>query len=467
MSLPGVLMRVQARKTDQSPHKYNVMTMIQANVVSRRAILAGLGFAVVGAVTAATPRPPGRAFYVAANGDDRADGLTPATAWASIQKVNDALPEDSSVFFKCGDTFYGELVLPLGGRVSAFGSGPRPTLTALKSLNNADAWKPSTAGTWSIDLSSADTHTGYATVADANIGYLRIDGVIKADKKAHLSDLKEPWDFYGDTARNTLHVFSKANPSELADSIQAAPRGTEGAIISCNRGNNSITGVHITGTGAHGILGAGDDVDIQDCLIDYVGGSFLPNYRDGTARYGNGIENGTGARRWTITANEIAETYDVAYTCQGRAGPAANSWQDMTIAGNYIRNCTQSFEFWSMGRETPPHAGFQGISISQNHCTNAGYSVFSEVRPNHSNRVHILTYEWELPADIVIEDNVFSNAYTAYTYHLSPPVGLVSRKNTIILQPGTKMQYQRSETIEQAAEWTESTGFEQASTFVV
>ncbi len=55
-------------------------------------------------------------------------------------------------------------------------------------------------------------------------------------------------------------------------------------------------------------------------------------------------------------------------------------------------------------------------------------------------------------------------AYSAYSYHLREPIGLVTRGNTVILGgEGTKMEYQRAETIEQAALWQARTGREAGS----
>jgi hypothetical protein len=157
--------------------------------------------------------------------------------------------------------------------------------------------------------------------------------------------------------------------------------------------------------------------------------------------------------------------YDVAYTCQGNGYAGANTWEDMTIRNNHIHECTQSFEFWSTG--TNPDAGFKRIVVEDNLCERAGYSDFADVRPNQSVRVHILTYVWELPADITVQNNTFDDAYSAYCSFSTPPGGLVTRNNKIALERGTKMQVQRSETVEEASAWQEATGEEVGSTITV
>jgi hypothetical protein len=335
-----------------------------------------------------------------------------------------------------------------------------------KLLNRPEGWIEDSAGVWKINLSSPSTHDGYTATTDANIGYLMVDGVVMPALKSQVSDLTDPWDFWSDIANGTLYVAAPANPTTLAADIKAAPNGNAygptGRVIYCRKGSNDIHDIHVTGTGGCGIGGVAPDVHIHDCLIDYVGGSVL---LAGTyPRYGNGIENWVDVKRWLIEDNEIAQVYDVAWSPQGRAG-ASGSWEDMTVRNNHIHDCNQSFEFWSTGSEAA--GGFKRILVEGNRCERAGYSVFSDVRPDQNTRVHLVTYLWETPADITVQNNVFDDVYGAYSYHAYDPVGYVSRDNTIRLRAGQKMQYQFPDTVEQAADWQAATGREAGSTIIV
>jgi hypothetical protein len=407
-------------------------------------------------------------FYVSGFGSDDADGLSPETAWATIQKLNSSLPAGgSTVLFRRGDTFYGELNLPFGCEVGAYGFGDRPTLTMFKLLNRSEGWAEDAESVWRIDLNSPGTHDGYTATNDANIGFLMVDGEVKPALKFALSELREPWDFYCDIANHMLYVAASADPTTLAEDIKAAPNGNQyggsRGVIFCNAGSNEVHDVHVTGTGGCGIGGTGPDVHIHDCLIDYIGGSELLG-QGRKLRYGNGIENWVNAKRWLIEDNEIAQVYDVAWTAQGRAG-TSGSWEDLTLRNNHIHDCTQSFEFWSMG--TAAAGGFQRILVEGNLCERAGYSVFSDVRPDQDVRVHLLTYFWQTAADITIQNNIFDDSYGAYSYHAYEPVGYVTRDNTIRLKAGAKMQFRRTETVEEFAAWQEATGRETGSTVVI
>lgn len=341
-----------------------------------------------------------------------------------------------------------------------------------KLLNRSQGWAPHADGVWRIDLGAPDTHDGYNATSDANIGFLVVDGAVRPALKFSLSELAAPWDFYCDIPNHTLYVQASANPTTLAANIKAAPNGNAyafaGTVIYCQEGQNSIHDVHITGSGGCGIRGSGSDVHVHDCLIDYIGGSWLGGHRDPNARYGNGIEHWPNVSRWTIENNEIAHVYDVAWSSQGRSqngGPIY--WEDMTIRNNHLHDCGQMIELWSES-DNPESPGLVRILFEGNVCERAGYGAFSDVRPTQNVRVHLLTYTLKSPVDVTIQNNVFNDAYGAYSYHAAePPAGYVTRNNTIRLRPGHKMEFQRPETVEQAAAWQAATGRETESVITV
>ena len=432
------------------------------------AVTAAVSLPVLGSKAVASAAPGAPTFFVSASGDDNADGLSPLTSWATIQRANSALPNDGSVLlFRRGDTFYGELDLPFGCEVGAFGVGDKPILTLFKTLNRPEGWVAETTGLWKIDLSSPDTHDGYTATSDANIGYLTVDGAVKPALKFDPADLSEPWDFYCDIPNNLLYIVAPANPTTLATDIKAAPNGNNygptGRVVYCSKGSNDIHDIHVTGSGGCGIGGTGPDVHIHDCLIDYIGGSYLEP-RAGV-RYGNAIENWVNVKLWLIEDNEIAHAYDAAFSPQGVAG-TSGGWEDLTLRNNHIHNCTQSIEFASWGA-TESAPGYQRILVEGNLIEQGGYSVFSDVRPDQDVRVFLNSYLWETPAEITIQNNVFNDVYGTYSFHAREPVGLVTRNNTIRMRAGQRMQFQRPETVEDFAAWQEATGREVGSTMTI
>ena len=52
-------------------------------------------------------------YYVSESGCDNNDGLTPQTPWKTIKKVNTDITGGDVVHFKCGDTFFGQILPPV------------------------------------------------------------------------------------------------------------------------------------------------------------------------------------------------------------------------------------------------------------------------------------------------------------------------------------------------------------------
>lgn len=88
----------------------------------------------------------GTAYYVdGENGDDSNDGLTPETAFRTVDMVTGhrlfTQPGDA-IFFKRGSIFYdADLRLRDGVTYSAYGEGPKPILTASPDFNAPEDWE--------------------------------------------------------------------------------------------------------------------------------------------------------------------------------------------------------------------------------------------------------------------------------------------------------------------------------------
>ena len=78
------------------------------------------------------------------NGDDARDGLTPESAWRSIEKVNEAsLKPGDRVLFHAGGVWSGQLRVTARGEsgrsivFQAFGAGPRPRIDTTGKFEDA------------------------------------------------------------------------------------------------------------------------------------------------------------------------------------------------------------------------------------------------------------------------------------------------------------------------------------------
>lgn len=127
-------------------------------------------------------------YYLASNGNDSNDGLSPAKAWRSIDKLNSfhtkLLPGDS-ILFRRGDSFSGEISFNISGAngnpivFSAFGQGKNPIITGGVKLTN---WQK-LPGTKLWYASASDSiaflwmNDEFQTLArHPNNGYLTMDG---------------------------------------------------------------------------------------------------------------------------------------------------------------------------------------------------------------------------------------------------------------------------------------------------
>ena len=263
---------------------------------SGRLVVSGIFFAAALAATAGETR------YLANGGDDAADGMTPATAWRTLEKASESLPAGAALRMKCGDVFYGQL-RPTAGLdvehptvVTSWGEGPKPVVSATKNLRgDPSAWEDMTHCFWRIDLANPTNSTGVVT-DDCNPGFLLVDGEVKPWKRFCRSDLVSPWDFCGEGGY--LYVHAEANPAKVAKDIRVALN------VHCVQFGSFtvISNIAVRATGAHGMhAGWGRsvrNVRIADCELEDIGGSELMGYerqRGFRIRFGNGIELGGDA----------------------------------------------------------------------------------------------------------------------------------------------------------------------------
>ena len=103
-------------------------------------------------------------YYLSSSlGSDLNSGKTANTAWKSISKLKSLLnflqPGDS-VFFKCNDSFTGQLILSKSGNVSkpiyfgSYGSGHKPVISGTSTVTN---WTQTSANIWEATSAASGT----------------------------------------------------------------------------------------------------------------------------------------------------------------------------------------------------------------------------------------------------------------------------------------------------------------------
>lgn len=379
-------------------------------------------------------------YYVSANGCDTADGLSPETAWKTIQKVNSSVAGGDEVRFRCGDTFYGTINPPAGisaeqpTTYTSYGEGKKPVVCQYK-ITKPGAWDKISENIFKIDMSDTSRFDGNISELDNNAGFMKIDGRIYYERVYAMDDLKHQWQFFSNYDDNCIYVYSEKCPCEMAKEIKIA------CNIRCMAFTThlKVCGIEFRGTGGHGLNGVTRGAYVYDCEFHELGGSHLKGFPRANTRYGNGVECWANSCEVTVDHCKFSGIYDVAITMQG--GNVQIDWENMYFTNNEMWDCTQCFEIWASG--DIPGKGFKNCHFENNVCVNSGWCWGYEARPDKVNVSHLLIYGLSIPdqlCDITITGNFFSNARRSTIFKAGGaakmPSGYKIFGNTIIRPKG-------------------------------
>ena len=346
-----------------------------------------------------------RTYYAdARDGNDAADGLTPATAWRSLDKVNAApLRPGDRVLFRRGGIWRGQLV-PHSGTADrpvtygAFGEGAKPALLGSVAANSPSDWMSAGGNVW-VTTGGPDR----AALA-VDVGNIILDeGAGTGVKKWREVDLREPGDFFYDAGTRQVKLWSNGNPAEVHRSIELALK----RHIIDQSGKSYVTyeGLALRYGAAHGIGGSSvRGIVVRACDLSYIGGGHQLTRPDGTpVRYGNGIEFWANARDCVVEGCRLWEIYDAALTNQGSG---TNVQEHIVYRRNVIWNCEYSFEYWNRDKTSRTN----DIRFEHNTCVDAGFGWGHRQRPDRNGR-HLMFYDNSaVTSNIVIGYNLFSRA---------------------------------------------------------
>ncbi len=379
-------------------------------------------------------------YYIANNGCDQNDGLSPSTPWATLTHACRTVVGGDTVLLRRGDTFYGRVRPPYHTDPAyptvfgAYGEGAKPIVSQYKAAK-AGAWEQA-GGLWRLNLQDPSLFTGNITELDTNVGFLKVDGRIFARNRFEADGLEHQWDFYGDGGY--LYVRSEGDPSALAHEI----------LIACNIGCMTfadcltVEDIVFCGTGGHGINGSVNHATVRRCEFHELGGSILPGYGDGRTRYGNGVECWTDSSHVLVEDCRFSQIYDVAMTLQGNC--AQSGWRHITFRRNTVANCQQSFEIWSDGEM--PDTGFVDCVFEDNFCVDSGYCWGYDVRPNKEVSCHLLIYGLGCPlCDVTVRNNTFIHSRLEPIFKSDGPAAIPESyrivDNTFIVTPDQHLAF--------------------------
>jgi Secretion system C-terminal sorting domain len=340
-------------------------------------------------------------YYVDnANGADGNNGLTPASAWQTLTKVNAAsfLPGDSVLFIR-GGTWRGQLIPKSGnssGNItySAYGNGEKPQLLGSVNVSNTSDWTQVSSNIWqSVQSSTVD------------IGNLIFNGgALVGFKKWTSSALLNQGDFWWDkTGTKTVQIYSTTNPASFYTDIEAAIGNfivyvqLDSFLVLQNLAfkYGGADGVEVRNT-HHFIM--------QDCDLSFIGGTELTT----RVRYGGGLQF------WAYSNNNIVqrcrfwEIYDDAVTNQctpSNAGPAQQ--YNLFYRNNLIWNCSESSYCCDLRPAVLTGSFLKNIYFENNTCVNAGGGWAATQRPDLKGFQIYFSAITATTDSIFIRDNIF------------------------------------------------------------
>ena len=384
--------------------------------------------------------------YLSPTGDDAADGLTPQTAWRTIERLNrETLEAGAFVLFERGGLFRGGVKTCAGVTYTAYGTGPKPCVTP-SPMDGADPakWEKTDAeDVWRCQIGTDDVGTlvfdGGSAHAIKIVPVYNKDGTFsqqyggKPFNKGY-ADLAGDLHFWHDYSAKTkfrphakgsgyLYLKTKENPGSRFKSIEFCVRRYGFAIAH----NNGVTvdNISVMYVGAHGVgAGAMKNLKVTNCTFAWIGGSIQAENlfgRNAPVRYGNAVEIWGGFENFTVDNCYIRDVYDAALTHQfgmsNWKGGEPVLMKNVRYSRNVIERCNYSIEFFLSGIKdgaTNP-SRMENVLFDRNLMRDAA-TGYCRQRPDLGPGAHIKSWRYTGGSDrnraagFVISDNVLSGS---------------------------------------------------------
>ncbi|MBO7763085.1 MAG: hypothetical protein J6T24_09835 [Clostridia bacterium] len=400
----------------------------------------------------------GTRYYVTADGNDEADGKSPATAWKTPEKVSKAalMPGDG-VFFRRGDIFRGTVYCKSGVTYAAFGEGEKPRFYSWhRDLADPALWElyDEAANIWHLRERITETGNlifdggrehaykhipsitkdGTYVVRDTDIPFvmqkemthdldlycLYVGGKFMT-KPSKGEDFPIP-DFYEDSVSELYLRSNRGNPGYVFSSIEAAVR-VAGFRIPHTVNDVTIDNLCLMYYGIHAISAGGERVrglHVTNCEIGWIGGTVQsysgtdPNHPQGirgeVTRFGNGVEIYGGCDDYLVENCYVYECYDAGLTHQVTTIGFTREMTNVVYRNNLIENCVYGIEYFLEMREGDTESYMDNILMEGNFIRHSGEG-WGQQRHNTHTPAHIKGWSYENVArHYTIRDNILDRA---------------------------------------------------------
>ncbi len=408
-------------------------------------------------ILSATSQPlnPGAVYYVSAAGDDASDGLSPDSAWRTLEKVTHApLKAGDNVLFRRGDLFRGCFRAQSGVFYGAFGEGEKPRFYSFDyDLADENLW----------EIFDAEKHIWRCVRPLPDCGTLVFNEGEYHSRKLIPSfiggrfvcreDEKRPFDVRQEMTRD-LDLFcaclgemtmkpskgqdfpipnltenscgalylrcDRGNPGRVFRSIEALARRHMITVGTCD--NVRIDNLCLKYIGMHAVRGSRQvhSLHVTNCEIGWVGGCIQhylgtdPNYPEGgrgtVTRFGNGVEIYGGCDDFLVENCYIYQVYDAGITHQITTGGRTIEMKNVLYKDNLVEKCVYSIEYFLDMNNGDVDSTMDGIEMCGNILREAGYG-WGQQRHNKHTPAHIKGWSYVNRAkNYSVHDNIFDRS---------------------------------------------------------
>ena len=351
-------------------------------------------------------------YYVSPNGSDENDGLSPATAWKTLDKANSLVSDkECNLLFERGGLWRGSVKVNGNVTVSAYGSGDKPMFYGSPESGADEAKWTKVNGTenvWKFYRNLPDC--GTVVFDDAKCGTKMmpdlVDGKFDFDVRKDMScDLA----VFSDAADCDGALYLRCddgNPGAVFESVEFSVRADGLTSLGDNVTVNNLAFKYYGGNGATAANGVKGFIIFMN-EYKWIGGSVC-RYEDGKGvRYGCGVEICGDIERHFVDNCYFTEIYDAAISLKAETPMLMKK---VIYSNNLIENCTVSMKYVRRGIEKDKL--IDDFMIMSNICRKAGDGWGSAQHSEKCIPSHIRTCRnAENTADkMIVKNNIFDES---------------------------------------------------------
>jgi hypothetical protein len=338
--------------------------------------------------------PAGNVYYVSNSGDDSNNGLTPETAWRTIEHVNaQTFQPGDSILFRRGDVWRESLYVTSSGTPAAwitygaYGTGDKPRILGSE---QAVGWTQVGPNIWRSSTTLSNPYQGGYSYAE--VFFEELNGTSKWGRHknydASFSQMTAEYDWSWNA--NTLYVYAPTNPGSRYSAVEVPQR------TACIR-FPSIDGVNV----------------LPEDYVEYVAFDNLE------LMYA--MQHGIYPGYNEIEAHGLRVTNSHIGYIGVRGGSSAYciaAWHsDMLIQNNTIHDCGRRGISLNTYTTYTPGLAIRNVTIDHNHFYNGFHTTGPDIS-TMAGRVHTFT-NFTISHNLIDDSGRWNEAINAGCYTTS------------------------------------------------